>query len=143
MLCKAIEIANRAHMGQVDKAGEPYILHPLRVMLTQDNELERICAVLHDVIEDSEVTIDELRREGFSKEILEVLNCITKRDGESYEDFIDRIIVNETACKIKLADLRDNMDLARIKNPTKKDKARTKKYRHAADKIMGRNHLQG
>jgi len=135
MLNKAIEIANRAHMGQVDKAGEPYILHPLRVMMTQVNEIERICAVLHDVIEDSNVTFDDLRGEGFSEEIIEVLNCITKRPGESYDDFIDRILDNETACRVKLADLCDNMNISRIKNPTEKDKERIKKYRDAADKI--------
>lgn len=135
MLNKAIEIANRAHMGQVDKAGAPYILHPLRVMMTRDNEIERICAVLHDVIEDSDVTFDDLRGEGFSEEIIEVLNCITKRAGESYEDFIDRILGNETACRVKLADLCDNMNISRIKKPTEKDKERIKKYRDAADRI--------
>ncbi len=100
MLNKAIEMANRAHKEQVDKAGAPYILHPLRVMLTQDNEIERICAVLHDVIEDSDMTFDDLRREGFSEEIIEVLDCITKRAGESYDDFIDRILTNEIACRV-------------------------------------------
>ena len=135
MLNKAIEIANRAHMGQVDKAGAPYILHPLRVMMTRDNEIERICAVLHDVIEDSDVTFDNLRREGFSEEIIEVLNCITKRAGESYDDFINRILGNETACRVKLADLCDNMNISRIKNPTEQDEERIKKYKDAADKI--------
>ena len=135
MLNKAIEIANRAHMGQVDKAGAPYILHPLRVMMTRDNEIERICAVLHDVIEDSDVTFDNLRREGFSEEIIEVLNCVTKRAGESYDDFINRILGNEIACRVKLADLCDNMNISRIKNPTEQDEERIKKYRDAADKI--------
>lgn len=135
MLNKAIEIANRAHKGQVDKAGAPYILHPLRVMMTRDNEIERICAVLHDVIEDSDVTFDNLRREGFSEEIIEVLNCVTKRAGESYDDFINRILGNEIACRVKLADLCDNMNISRIKNPTEQDEERIKKYRDAADKI--------
>ncbi len=135
MLNKALEIANRAHAGQVDKAGEPYILHPLRVMMTRANEIERICAVLHDVIEDSDVTFDDLRGEGFSEEIIEVLNCITKRTGESYDDFIGRILGNEIACRIKLADLCDNMNISRIKNPTEQDKERIKKYRAAAGKI--------
>lgn len=135
MLNKAIEIANRAHIGQVDKAGEPYILHPLRVMLRQNGEVERICAVLHDVIEDSDVTFDDLRREGFAEEVIKVLDCVTKRAGESYDDFINRILPNEIACRVKLADLYDNMNLSRIKNPTEKDRERIEKYRKAAELI--------
>jgi len=136
MLNKAIEIATRAHAGQVDKAGEPYILHPLRVMLSCKNELERICAVLHDVVEDSEITFDDLRKEGFSEDIITVLDCLTKRRGESYDEFIDRVLKNETACRVKLADLRDNMDLTRIKDPKDKDFERIKKYKEAADRIL-------
>lgn len=135
MLNKAIEIANRAHKGQVDKAGAPYILHPLRVMMAQENEIERICAVLHDVVEDSEITLDDIREEGFSEEIIEVLDCLTKRAGERYNDFIGRILRNETACRVKLADLCDNMDITRIKNPTDNDTERIKKYQEAADRI--------
>ncbi len=138
MVNKAIEIAARAHAGQVDKAGLPYILHPLRVMLKVENELERICAVLHDVIEDSGVSYDDLHKEGFSGEVLDVLDCLTKRDGESYDDFISRILENKTASRIKLADLHDNMDLTRIKNPTEKDKERLKKYDEAAKRILER-----
>lgn len=136
MLNKAIEIANRAHGGQVDKAGQPYILHPLRVMLSMENELEMICAVLHDVVEDSDITFSDLRREGFSEEVIQVLNCLTKREGETYDDFIERVLVNKTARRVKLADLRDNMDLSRIKSPTEKDMERMKKYQNAADRII-------
>lgn len=135
MLNKAIGIATRAHAGQVDKAGEPYILHPLRVMLSRDNDLERISAVLHDVVEDSETTFEDLRKEGFSEETIAVLDCLTRRKCENYDNYIERIIKNETACRIKLADLYDNMDLSRIKNPTDKDEARIKKYRKAAERI--------
>lgn len=135
MLNKAIEIANRAHKDQVDKAGAPYILHPLRVMMAQENEIERICAVLHDVVEDTEITLDDIREEGFSEEIVGALDCLTKRVGESYDDFIDRILGNETACRVKLSDLCDNMDITRIKNPTVKDTERTKKYQEAANRI--------
>jgi len=135
MLNKAIEIANRAHAGQVDKAGAPYILHPLRVMMTRSKEIERICAVMHDVVEDSNITLDEIRVEGFSEDVITVLDCLTKRAGESYDDFIDRILVNETACHVKLADLYDNMDISRIANPTEKDRERIKKYQEAAERI--------
>jgi len=135
VLNKAIEIATRAHTGQVDKAGVPYILHPLRVMLARTNELERICAVLHDVVEDSDITFDDLRKEGFTEDILTVLDCLTKRKGESYDEFIDRILKNESACHVKLADLCDNMNLSRIENPAQNDEARIEKYIKAAERI--------
>jgi (p)ppGpp synthase/HD superfamily hydrolase len=138
MLDKAIHIAATAHEGQKDKAGQPYILHPLRVMFSRRNETERICAVLHDVIEDTDVSLDDLRNSGFSQEVLDALEALTKRNGENYEDFIDRVIENKTACHVKLADLADNMDLSRISNPTEEDHERTKKYRKAADKIFER-----
>lgn len=136
MLNKAIEIATRAHDGQVDKGGVPYIFHPLRVMLLGKNELERICAVLHDVVEDSDITFDVLRKEGFSEEVIAVLDCLTKRDGESYDDFISRILLNKTACHVKLADIRDNMNLARIENPTVKDEERIEKYGEATKRLQ-------
>ena len=135
MLNKAIEIAVRAHRGQVDKGGEPYILHPLRVMLSGRNELERICAVLHDVVEDSDVTFDALQTGGFSEEVIAVLNCVTKQNGENYNDFVSRILLNETACRVKLADLCDNLDLTRIQNPTPEDQVRIKKYSEAQSRI--------
>ncbi|SPF53108.1 conserved hypothetical protein [Candidatus Desulfosporosinus infrequens] len=136
MLYKAIEIATRAHAGQVDKAGEPYVLHLLRVMLSRENDLKRICAVLHDVVEDSDISFDVLRKEGFSEEVIVVLDCLTKRKDESYDEFITRILENETACHVKLADLCDNMNLSRIENPNEKDEARIKKYNEAAERIM-------
>ena len=138
MLSKAIEIAVKAHVGQVDKGGMPYILHPLRVMMNYcaDNDGNaQICAILHDVIEDTEITLDDLRSKGFSKEVIAALDCLTKRDGERYDDFIGRILTNELACRVKSGDLADNMDLSRIPNPTDKDRARIKKYSEAADRI--------
>lgn len=107
MLDKAIRIAAKAHEGQMDKAGQPYILHPLRVMFMRRNETERICAVLHDVIEDSDITIEYLRKKGFAEEVLSALDALTKRENENYDDFISRVIENKTACKVKLADLSD------------------------------------
>ena len=104
--------------------------------MSRDNELERICAVLHDVVEDSEITFEDLRKEGFSEEVLAALDCLTRRKGESYDMYIDRVLKNETACRVKLADLCDNMDLSRIKNPSEKDKARIKKYQKASERIF-------
>ena len=135
MLSKAIEIAAKAHSGQVDNGGNPYILHLLRVMFNCESEKAKICAVLHDVVRDTAVTMDELRSEGFSDEIIAALECLTKVDGESYEGFIDRVLSNETACWVKLADLADNMDLTRIGRPTAKDEERIIKYKQAAGRI--------
>ena len=135
MLDKAIRIAAVAHEGQKDKAGAAYILHPLRVMMTLTDETERICAVLHDVIEDTDITIDYLRNEGFSKDILTALDFLSKRKNETYDSFIIRILNNKLACKVKLADLNDNMDLSRIPNPSPKDYQRVEKYSKAKEKI--------
>ena len=135
MLNKAIEIAAKAHDGQLDKGGRAYILHPLRVMLNCESETAQICAVLHDVVEDTPVTFGDLKDAGFTDEVLAVLDCLTKREGETYDEFIGRILPNETACRVKLADLADNMDLTRIKNPSEKDKARVQKYKRAAERI--------
>ena len=138
MLNKAIEIAAKAHNGQFDKGGNPYILHPLRVMLNfceYEPDSVKICAVLHDVVEDSDITLDDLRTEGFSDEVIAALACLTKKQGENYDDFISRVLTNEIACKVKRGDLADNMDLKRIPNPTAIDEERIQKYRKAAERI--------
>jgi (p)ppGpp synthase/HD superfamily hydrolase len=102
MLDKAINIAAKAHQGQADKGGNPYILHPLRVMFSRKTEIERICAVLHDVIEDTDITLVDLRNEGFSEEVIAAIDALTKRNGESYDDFIERVIKNKIAARVKL-----------------------------------------
>lgn len=135
MIKKAIRIATRAHDGQTDKAGKPYIEHPLRVMEKCGNETDKICAVLHDVIEDTDLTLEDLRAEGFSEEVLEVLDLVTKQPGEDYEAFIERICANPAACRVKLADLADNMDLSRLAQPTEEDFRRLEKYERAVERI--------
>ena len=135
MLNKATQIATKAHEGQKDKAGEPYILHPLRVMLSRKTEIERICSILHDVIEDTEITCEDLRNEGFSEEIIDVLNTVSKLKGESYDDFISRILGNKIACYVEIADLKDNMDLSCIKSPTQLDIEIMKKYERSLSRI--------
>ena len=139
MLNKAIGIAAKAHSGQTDKGGNPYILHPLRVMLNfceSESDAVKICAILHDVVEDTAITLDDLRAEGFTEEIIGALDCLTRKENESYYDFISRVLTNEIACKVKNGDLADNMDLTRIPNPSKEDKERIGKYREAADRIL-------
>lgn len=129
---RAIAIAAEAHAGQVDKAGAVYVLHPLRMMLAVQSVDERIVAVLHDVCEDCPGwDFDRLRREGFSETVLTALETVTKRDGESYEDFVRRAGANPIGRAVKLADLRDNSDLSRIATPTARDMERIEKYRRA------------
>jgi len=126
---RAIAIAATAHTGQVDKAGQPYILHPLRVMLRVEGDNERIAAVLHDVVEDTEVTLEQLRSEGFSTEVLEAVEALTKRPGETRIDSGMRAARNPVARTVKLADNTENMDLSRIASPTEKDFARLEEYK--------------
>lgn len=131
MLEKAIILATKAHQGQKDKAGQCYILHSLRVMLRCEKEEQKIVAVLHDVLEDTEVTKEDLIKEGFCKEIVEAVVCLTKKEKEYYFDYIDRVKQNAIARVVKLADLEDNMNLKRIKNVTEKDRQRVEKYKKA------------
>jgi (p)ppGpp synthase/HD superfamily hydrolase len=115
-----------------DKAGAPYILHCLRVMLAMSDANDRIVGVLHDVAEDcAGWTLDRVRSEGFSEEVLGALDSVTKRDGEEYFSFVRRAAANPIGRKVKLADLKDNSDLTRISNPTQRDFERIEKYRKA------------
>ena len=135
---RAIAIAAEAHAGQVDKAGAPYVLHPLRMMLSMSSIDERIVAVLHDVCEDCPGwTFDRLRSEGFSNRIIEALQSVTKCDAEDYYDFVRRSAANPIGRRVKLADLHDNSDLSRIAVPSERDLQRTEKYRRAID-LIGR-----
>jgi (p)ppGpp synthase/HD superfamily hydrolase len=144
---RAIEIAVSAHRGQVDKAGAPYILHPLRVMLSLSTKEERIVGVLHDLVEDCEGwTFEKLSEVGFSAEIIDALKSVTKYDAiknpvllnrpsnnadETYEEFVRRAAANRIGAKVKRADLIDNMDWSRITEPTAKDLERMIRYKKA------------
>lgn len=133
MLGKAISIASKAHEDQRDKGGTPYILHPLRVMMrlrTTDEELMTI-AVLHDVVEDSEYSIDDLRAEGFSERVLTALGLLSHDPKEPYEDYVKRIGTNRDATLVKLEDLRDNSDITRLKGLREKDFQRLEKYQRS------------
>ena len=128
LLEKAIVIAVGAHRGQRDRYGAPYILHPLRVMSRLNSVTEKIVAILHDVLEDTNWTFQDLKREGFPDSVLAALDCVTKRDGEDYEEFVERSRSNPLARSVKLADLEDNMDLRRLPTITEEDKNRLEKY---------------
>jgi (p)ppGpp synthase/HD superfamily hydrolase len=124
----AVSIAAQAHRGQKDKAGDPYFLHPLRMMLRMNSEAEMIAAVLHDVVEDSDWTLEQLRDKGFSEDVLQAVDCLTHRNGEPYEEFIRRAQQNPIARQVKIADLEDNMNIQRIHEITAKDLERLAKY---------------
>ncbi|MGH8329642.1 MAG: HD domain-containing protein [Pseudomonas fluorescens] len=128
---RAIAIAATAHEGQVDKGGSPYILHPLKVMLRVTTLEERIVAVLHDVVEDCGISLDDLRKEGFSETVLKAIESVTKVAGESYEAFVERAAQNPIGRVVKLADLEENSDLSRIDQPSWEDLERIEKYRRA------------
>lgn len=133
---RAIEIAARAHTGQPDKAGAPYILHPLRVMLRMNTNDERIVAVLHDVVEDSHHwSLELLRAEGFSEQVVRAIDSVTHRDNETYEEFVLRAGLDPVGRRVKLADLEDNCDLGRIAAPTEEDHARIDRYRRAIEQL--------
>ena len=134
---RAIEIAAAAHAGQIDKAGHPYILHPLRVMLRVSTEHERISAVLHDVVEDTPVTFEQLAHEGFPQVVLLAIEALTKRPGESRLQAAERAAANPIARVVKLADNAENMDLSRIAAPTEKDFARLREYEQVRALLLG------
>ncbi len=125
---KAIKIAVDAHQGQIDRYGQPYILHVLRVMLAGENREEQICGALHDVVEDSDWTTEDLLKEGFPAHIVEVVRLMTIEAGDDYQQKMDDLEGNELAIKVKLNDLRDNMDLKRYNLLDEKDRLRVNKY---------------
>lgn len=135
---RAIEIATHAHEGQVDKAGNAYIGHPLRVMAMGKTEQEKIAGVLHDIVEDTPWTFEMLEAEGFAPEIIAALKCVTKiSENEDYDDFIERVKKNPLAVAVKINDLTDNMDIRRLPYLSDKDVKRLKKYLKAYKKLVG------
>lgn len=130
----AIKLATDAHAGQVDKSGEPYILHPLRVMLSMKAEDERIVAVLHDVVEDTPWTCEDLYwQHGFKPEIVMAVAALTRGKDEDYFDFIRRLAPNLIARSVKIADIRDNLDPGRGLPTDAKANERIEKYRRALE----------
>lgn len=130
LLDRAIQIAAAAHAGQFDKGGMPYLMHPMRVMSFlkgTDEELQCI-AVLHDVLEDSSVTADDLLAAGMTRRIVSGVQCLTKIKGESYDNYKLRVFASGDAMQVKLADLRHNSDIRRLKGVTQKDVDRIAKY---------------
>lgn len=131
MTRKAMKIAYVAHAGQVDKTGVPYIYHPIHLAESMTEEKAVITALLHDVAEDTDITIDDLAREGFHADILTALTLLTHNPAEEYMDYISRLSTCPLARKVKLADLRHNSDVTRLDAIDEKTARRLEKYRRA------------
>lgn len=134
-LLRALHIAEEAHAGQYDKGGAPYIEHPCRLSMRFTDEDAAIVAMLHDVIEDSDWTLARLREEGFSEAVVSAVDALTRRKGEDYADFIERVLLNHLAVRVKIEDLRDNSNLSRLPEVTEKDLRRAEKYKRALDRL--------
>lgn len=128
---RAYEVAKKAHLGQVDKAGVDYIKHPKTVASFVETDKEKAVAYLHDVVEDTKLTLLDLEELGFSKTIIEAVDILTKKKGQDYQSYLNLVKTNELARVVKLADLRHNSDLTRLSKITTKDIERNKKYRSA------------
>lgn len=137
ILAKAIQFAADKHSDQTDKGGHAYIMHPLRMMMrlrTSDDELMAI-AVLHDVVEDCGVSFDDLRTFGMTERVISGVRALTRQNGETYDQFIERLAGDRDALLVKREDLRDNSDLTRLKGVTEKDVARMQKYMRAFKRV--------
>ncbi len=129
---RAIQIAVEAHAGAKDRGGKAYILHPISVMMRCETDEEKTVAILHDVVEDTDWTFEALRDEEFSETIIEALKTVTKHsEDEDYDEFIQRSLTNDIGRKVKIADLRENLDVTRIGELGKKDIERINKYKRA------------
>jgi (p)ppGpp synthase/HD superfamily hydrolase len=131
MIDIALAIARKAHAGQVDKAGVDYIQHPLYVASQVKTEQEKAVALLHDVLEDSDITAADLLAYGLSNEVVTAVQTLTKKKGQSYQDYLEKVKSNNLARVVKLADLKHNSDLSRLKSVSDTDRERVKKYKNA------------
>ena len=129
-LDKAYEIASMAHKNQKDKGGIEYINHPVAVSILVGSLEEKIVALLHDVVEDTHVTLEELKSFGFNDNVITAIDAISKKDAESIDDYMNRVKNNKLACSVKKADLLHNMDISRLKVVKKKDLERLDKYQY-------------
>ncbi len=135
-LARAITIAALAHQNQVDRGGAPYMLHLMRVMLAARTQDEQIVAILHDLLEDTDWTLERVAREGFAPEILRSLDLVTHRKDESYPDYIARVKLDPVAARVKLADMLDNLDLMRMPALSTEDLERAAKYHRHSLELM-------
>ena len=131
MIDIALAIARKAHAGQVDKAGVDYIQHPLYVASQVKTEQEKAIALLHDVLEDSDITVADLLAYGLSNKVVTAVQTLTKKKGQSYQEYLEKVKSNKLARDVKLADLKHNSDLSRLKSVSDTDRERVEKYKNA------------
>jgi (p)ppGpp synthase/HD superfamily hydrolase len=134
---RAVEIAAKHHAGDTDKAGKPYLLHPLRLMFAVNTDFEKMAAVLHDVVEDTSVTLDDLKSEGFPPDVVSAVDALTKRKGETRLEAAARAAQDPIARVVKIADVTDNMDISRISEPVEKDFERLREYVKVKKLLLG------
>lgn len=132
---EALAFAVEAHKGQKDKGKKPYIYHPIYVAEHVEGDIAKSVAYLHDVVEDTKYTLEDLQNAGFSDEIVDAVDVLTKREGMSYEKYIEKVAKNPLATTVKLADLEHNSQISRIENPTKKDLKRCEMYHKMIGKL--------
>ncbi|HEK9596495.1 TPA: HD domain-containing protein, partial [Streptococcus equi subsp. equi] len=127
----AFRVAKKAHLGQVDKAGVDYIKHPITVASFVKTDEEKATAYLHDVIEDTSLTLLDLEEYDFPRSVIEAVDILTKKKGQDYQSYLNLVKTNKLARTVKLADLKHNSDLSRLSEVTNKDLKRYKKYQEA------------
>lgn len=137
MTKKALKLSFEAHKNQIDKSGIPYVYHPFHIAEQMNDENTTIVALLHDVVEDTDIGFNELTEMGFSNEIIEALKLLTHDDSVPYEQYIDMIKSNDIAKAVKLADLRHNSDLTRLDNVDEKALKRAEKYKKSINTLLG------
>ncbi len=128
---KALKLCFEAHKEQTDKSGMPYVFHPFHLAEQMTDEATTVVALLHDVVEDTELTFEDLEKQGFGEEIIAVLKLLTHNDDTPYMDYVAKIKTNKIATKVKLADLRHNSDLSRLDTVDEKALKRKEKYEKA------------
>ena len=133
MTKKAIRLMFDLHKEQTDKSGLPYVFHPWHVAESMDDEITATVALLHDAVEDTDLTLEDVREAGFPEAVVAALGCMTHDDSVDYMDYVRALAPNAVARKVKLADLRHNADITRIDAPTEKDLARREKYLEAIE----------
>ena len=133
---KLIEFASKKHEGQVDKGGNPYIVHPINVMLSLKTMDEKIVGLFHDILEDTDTTIEELKELGLTDEQILAIDILTRKKDQSYNEYIDEVASDPLTINVKIADLLDNMDLSRIEYPTEEDYKRLQKYIKTFGKLV-------
>ena len=135
-LIKAFLLCMVKHWKQKDKAGKRYVWHPIHVMINVKGYNEKIVALLHDIVEDTEVTVPDLKNLKFSKEVIEAVDVITKKKDQEYFSYLKSIKDNSIAKKVKIEDLKHNSDLKRLRSITQKDIDRAIKYKKALDYLI-------